>query len=37
MYKITTNFTTELEANTITPHTMRATRNNELPTTFSMP
>ena len=33
MYKITTNFTTELEDNTITPHTMKATRNNELTTT----
>ena len=33
MYKITANFTTELEDNTITPHTMRATRNNELTTT----
>ena len=33
MYKVTANFTTELEDNTITPHTMRATRNNELTTT----
>ena len=30
MSKIITNFTTESEDNTITPRTMRATRNNEL-------
>ena len=33
MYKITTNFTKVLEDNTITPHTMKATRNNELTST----
>ena len=31
--KITTNFTTELEDNTITSNKMRTTRNNELTTT----
>ena len=33
MYKISTKLTTELEDNTITQHTVRATRNNELTTT----
>ena len=33
MYKITTNFTTELEDNTMPLHTMGETRNNELTTT----